>query len=151
MGITAELPLISGAAGRFDFAADLWPTRLDFASRFFLAAGNRRAIALFVRPKRRFARRTKRFALPAFWTGFWRLPFALECVAKSCADEESPALRFALPPQRHSQVEHAGRRKLGKFVELFLEINNLFLQINHFTGGKLRQLHPALGLLQLSP
>jgi hypothetical protein len=151
MGITAESPFSSGAAGRFDFAANLWPTRLDFAGRFFLAAGNRRAIAFFVRPTRGFARRTKRFALPAFWIGFWRLPFALECVAKSCADEESPALRFALLPQRRSRVEHAGRRKLRKFVELFLEINNLFLQINHFTGGKLRQLHPALGLLQLSP
>src|SRR6266699_4628399 len=97
MGITAELSFSSGAADRFDFAADLWPTRLDFAARFFLAAGNRRAIAFFVRPTRAFARRTKRFALPAFWIGFWRLPFALECVAKSCADEESPALRFALP------------------------------------------------------
>ena len=102
MRITVELLFISGAAGRFDFAADLWLTRLDFASRFFLAASNRRAIAFCVRPRRGFARRTKRFALPAFWIGFWRLPFALECVAKSCADEDSPALRFALPPQRRS-------------------------------------------------
>ena len=141
----------SGAADRFDFAADLWPTRLDFAARFFLAAGNRRTVAFFFRPRRGLARRTKRFALPALWTGFWRLPFALECVAKSCADEESPALRFGLPPQRRSQVEHAGRRKLAKFMELVPEINNLFLQINHFTGGKLRQLHTTLGLLQLSP
>lgn len=73
---------------------------------------------------------------------------------KRCACEEllrfQPArARFLLPPQRQSGVEHAGRRKLGKLAELLREVKNLFLQIDHFSGGQPRHFHTAFCDLKL--
>src|SRR4051794_24989610 len=54
-------------------------------------------------------------------------------------------------PSATSGVEHAGRRKRRKFVELFSKVNNLFLEHDFLARGQPRDSHSAFHDLKLAP
>src|SRR6266700_1711225 len=77
-------------------------------------------------------------------------PFRFECLAKIARLKILTETFDSLTADRQLTVGHAGWRKLGKFVELFLQVKDLFLQIHYVAGAELWTFYPILRHLELA-
>jgi hypothetical protein len=96
--------------------------------------------------------RRSRLLLSRFGDDCRLLPFRFECLANCCAVKDLSPLadRQLIANASHLTVTRTEGRKLGKLVELFLQVKNLFLQIHYVTGAELRQSYSVLCHIELA-
>jgi hypothetical protein len=107
--------------------------------RFDFSAGERAGFLIFCLKEEPWRRRC--FAFVRFAGERRTSPFLL-CLAKVARLRICHRFAFRGPTQ--SGADRTLGRKLRKFVELLLQVKNLFLQIEHVTRALLRELNAAL-------